>query len=518
MEMIQQRQLTLDDYFRVLRRRWWVVVISGVIFALGGYGVSLLLQNKFTSVATLIIEQPVVPEDMVKAIGSTDLSARLEVMREQIMSRTRLQPLIERLGLYKDDVRKLPMEALVERMRQDIQLKAIRPVDLPTRLPGINISFTSDQARVSQQVCTEVVSMLVSDNLKSREVTAEGTTDFLTTELADAKRKLDEQDAKLAEFKRQHLGQLPGQDQQNLTMMANFTSQLDAITQNLARQNQEKTYVEGLLSTQLQAWKAQEAAQAAGTNAPPNLEQQISTIQQQLSVAEARYTPDYPDVLKLKAHLARLKKQQADLEKQAETQPVASSPKPDSLSKVEPASIQQLRRQLVVIGENIQELQAAQSSMQRQLRDYQGRIQLSPMIEEQYKQVTRDYDIAQKFYESLLSKKTLSQMSTNLERRQQGEQLRVIDPPNLPERPSFPNRPAMAAGGFGGGLMVGLGLIFLLEVLNRTIRSEADAEHYLKLPVLAMMPWYQEDQEEEVKGGWRLHRRVWKKRAKAVGA
>ena len=516
-EVIKQRQLAMEDYARVLRRRWWMVLVPAMVCAIGAYAVSLFISNRFTSTTLLLVEQPRVPDEFVKPVVSEDLNSRLAIIKEQIMSRTRLQPLIERLGLYKEDQGKVPMEDLIERMRKDIAVKAIRPAEVATHLPGITISFTAERARLAQQVCTEITSMLISENLKSREQSAEGTTDFIKTELDDAKRKLEEQEAKLADFKLHHLGQLPGQEQSNMTMMNSMNSQLDSVTQNLARQQQDKTYLEGLLAEQLQTWKDTQAARAAGA-APEVTEQQISAAEAQLSQLETKYTDQHPDVIKLKGQIARLKKMKEEHDK-AVAAATSSTTAGGSGHAQEPASIQQLRNQIYVIGENIKQLTAQQASVSRDLRGYQAKVALSPTVEEEYKKVTRDYDIAQKFYDSLLAKKSVSEMATNLERRQQGEQFRVMDPANLPEKPTFPNRQAITAAGFGGGILAGLGLIFLLEMLNKSIRSEADAEHYLKMPVLAVMPWSDEQaREQHVKKGWRVLQRETARRARAAGA
>ena len=516
-EVIKQRQLTLEDYTRVLRRRWWMVAVPAVVLALAAYAVSWFIPNRFTSTTLLLVQQPRVPDDFVKSVVSEDLNSRLAIMKEQIMSRTRLQPLIDQLGRYKEEVGKVPMEELIERMRRDIQVKAIRPTEVAMHLPGITISFTAERARLAQQVCTEITSMFISENLKSREQTSEGTTDFIKSELDDAKRKLEEQESRLAAFKRLHMGQLPGQEQSNMTMLVTLNSQLDALTQNLARQHQDKIYLEGMLAEQLQNWKTAQAAQSAGTAAPEVTEQQIASAQAQLAVLQTRYTDEHPDVVKMKSHIARLKRLQAERDKALASEAQTGS-KPVAGHSPEPASIQQLRSQLHVIGENITQLSAQQANVQRSLRDYQSKVQLSPTVEEEYKRVIRDYDIAQKFYDSLLAKRSVSEMATNLERRQQGEQFRVMDPANLPEKPTFPNRPAIAAAGFGGGILMGLGVILILEMMNKSIRSEADAEHYLKMPVLAVVPWSDEGSREQAKHDWRVHKRDAARRAKAMGA
>jgi len=130
-EVIKQRQLTLEDYTRVLRRRWWMVAVPAVVLALAAYAVSWFIPNRFTSTTLLLVQQPRVPDDFVKSVVSEDLNSRLAIMKEQIMSRTRLQPLIDQLGLYKEEVGKVPMEELIERMRRDIQ--ADRGGDAPAR-------------------------------------------------------------------------------------------------------------------------------------------------------------------------------------------------------------------------------------------------------------------------------------------------------------------------------------------------------------------------------------------------
>lgn len=127
--------------------------------------------------------------------------------------------------------------------------------------------------------------------------------------------------------------------------------------------------------------------------------------------------------------------------------------------------------------------------MQQVVRTYQARVQLSPLVEEQFKQLTRDYETALKFYNELLAKRNESEMATKLERGQQGEQFRVMDPANLPEKPSFPNRPLFAGGGIGAGLLIAAGLVALMEAGDKSLRNERDVEFYLKLPTLALLPF-----------------------------
>jgi uncharacterized protein involved in exopolysaccharide biosynthesis len=128
-----------------------------------------------------------------------------------------------------------------------------------------------------------------------------------------------------------------------------------------------------------------------------------------------------------------------------------------------------------------------QAAIQAQLHQYQERVASSPEVEEEYKAITRDNQTAQLFYDDLLGKMNQSKMATDLERRQQGEQFRVMDEPNLPESPSSPKRPVYIMGGLAAGLFLGLLIVGTLEYLDTAVRSERDIWAFTKLPTLGVI-------------------------------
>jgi uncharacterized protein involved in exopolysaccharide biosynthesis len=131
---------------------------------------------------------------------------------------------------------------------------------------------------------------------------------------------------------------------------------------------------------------------------------------------------------------------------------------------------------------------AQQEDIQKQIKLYQARVQSTPAVEQEYKELTRDYQTALDFYNDLLKKRDQSAMANDLERSQQGEKFRVLDPANLPNEPSFPKMPLLAGGGFAGGLGLGLALTLLFEMQDTSLRSERDVELALRLPVLVSIP------------------------------
>jgi polysaccharide chain length determinant protein (PEP-CTERM system associated) len=478
--MLGDRELSLHDYLAIARRRVWWLVLPTVIVPILTFLASFMIPNRYTSQTTVLVDQQKVPDTFVKPVVTEDLNGRLATMQEQILSRTRLQPMIVRFGLFKSDQGKVPMEELVDRMRKLITVTPIRANETKRGdMPGFAISFTAENARLAQQVCTEITSMFVSENLKAREQSAVGTTDFLRSQLDEAKRKLDDQDSKLAQFKMKYNGQLPENEPTNLSMLATLNSQLEATTQMLARAQQDKTYSESLLAQQTAAWRASRT-----TANPDTLERQLTTLQSQLATLQSKYTDDHPDIIKLKREIAKLKK---DLSENASASEVLSKDA-NKAGLNQPPELQQLRLQIHQLESVVKERSSEQQRLRQQIGLYQSRVQLSPKVEEEYKQLTRDYTTAQKFFDDLLNKMTQSEMATNLERRQQGEQFRVIDPPNLPETPTYPKRWQFAAFGVLEGLGFGLAAVVILEYRDKVVRTERDIEYYLKLPTLAIVP------------------------------
>src|SRR6202789_3362884 len=249
--MLGHRALTLQDYTVILKRRWWMIAIPAIIFPIVGYGITFLVQPQYVSQTLVLVEQQKVPDTYVKPVVTEDLNGRLATMREQILSRSRLQPIIHRFNLFAKS--KMSMDDRIDLTRKNIDIKPIQSeIARAGGLPGFFISFTANDARTAQLVCGEIQSLFVSENLSDRQASASGTTEFLKGQLADAKAKLDEEDAKLAKFQQTYAGKLPGAETSNTSMLTTLNTQLDASTQALARMEQNKAYAESLMSIQQQ--------------------------------------------------------------------------------------------------------------------------------------------------------------------------------------------------------------------------------------------------------------------------
>jgi uncharacterized protein involved in exopolysaccharide biosynthesis len=532
--MLTGREMGFEDYVRILRRRLHVIIWPALGCAALGYLITLFIAPEYTSTGLILIESPNVPASLVPAITTSDLFTRLATMEEQIESRSRLQPLIERYDLYKSE-RKGSMEDAVSDMRKDIEVKAETFEDNKKNgsstgtlfngqkqpLPGFSVAFTAESARLAQQVSNELVSMFMTENLRQHEQAAKGTTDFLSSQVAEAKRELDDESARLADFKRRNLGALPSDTQANLQVLASLNTQLAAISDQINRAQQNKAYEQSLVSQQEAAWNA--SAAAPDNSSLDLMKQQLTKMKDELTLDQTRYTDDYPDVIKLKKDIAELQKQidaqsassstsssagtagqtaqsgatagpspKADTKSvaaQSKTPPnPAAAPATPTPGGPTPASIQQLRAALkqddIFIAGKIKQ----QDKLQQQMKSYEGRLQTSPTVEEEYNRLTLGHDAALKFYDTLLGSRDSSQMSVNMENQGQGETFVVLDPPDLPQSPSFPVWWQFALGGFAAGLAVGAAVALVFELGDKALRDERDVEYYLGLPTLTLVP------------------------------
>ena len=306
---MNQRELTPADYISMLRRRWVLILTLSLVGPLLAYGISRVLPNKFKSQTLVLIEQPTVSAKIVDSLDSSDINQRLSSMQQQILSRSRLEPIIRQFNLYPQDVNRKSMDELVLRLQKSIEVTPILPMaeTRAQQLPGFYVAVTLDTARNAQEVCTTITSMFIEQSIRLRQEHSETTSKFLAQELGSAKAGLDEQDAKLAAFKSRYAGELPEDEPTNLNLLTGLTSQLDASTQALSRAQQDKTFNESLLSQQVAAWQASQTGRD-----PETLEQQLIAAQAHLSTLQASYTDDYPDVIKAKNDIANLQKKIAD--------------------------------------------------------------------------------------------------------------------------------------------------------------------------------------------------------------
>jgi len=514
--MSENRELTMDDYLAIARRRLKVILIPALLAPLAGLLVSFspFFPPKYTSQSTVLVQGQKVPDNYVTPVITSDFTQRVNTLGQEVLASSRLGPLVKSLALVKpeeeskliaDIQANMHLEPVMTSMSEaaggaGVAAKKRKPSANEEPVPGFTVNYTDSNAVRAQKVCNALTTAIIDENLRSRAEVASSTTEFLGRQLEDAKRSLDDQDAKLATFKKQYLGQLPTDVDNNMRMLMSLNTQLDASTQTLSRAQQDKAYTESMLAQQAAAWKTSQSA----TN-PQTLEQQLNQLQTTLLQLQARYTDDHPDVIKTKADIAEVQKKLKEVNAAAAASTTSDTEK---ASASEPPEIRQLRLQIHQYQSVIDQATVDQKRLQSQINVYQSRTAMSPGVEEQYKLLTRDNENAQNFYKELLAKRSSAGLGLSMESQQQGEQMNIVASAGLPESPSFPNRPIFAAGGFGAGLALGLLIAIWLELSDKSIRTEKDAAAIMDLPLLISVPWLGEDEEGNAANG-NGRRRFW---------
>jgi polysaccharide biosynthesis transport protein len=480
---------TLEDYGTIAwRRRWWLIVplfLGWCFVVISGR----FMAPRYRSETVILIEQQRASEQYVLPNLSIDLQARLQNITQQILSRTKLLEITRRFHLYGQDQIPNDPEALVERMRRDIKIDLIQALGRPGELSAFRVSYSAPSPVLAQQITKELTSFFIDENLRTRRQTSENTTQFLEKELDAARADLEQQDERLRTFKASHLGELPEQLQTNVQVLTGLQTRLQAQTDALEAANQQQLYLESLL-VQYQGSHPQQSSGAELS--PANVDDQLAALNAQLADLSVRYKPDHPDVHQLKEKIARLEQWKREGEATADS---AASAKrlPDPH---EPAPVLQVKNQLSANKLQTARLQQTVSRLEKQIGEYQNRLNIAPLREQEFAEINRDHQQSRTAYESLLNKKTQSEMATDLVKQGQGEVFSVIDPPNLPEKPYWPDRFKLSLLGLIFGMILALGATVLVEMLDVRIHREEDVRSLLAVPVLAGIPILQTPLEQ----------------------
>lgn len=478
--MLGHRTLNVEDYVAIVRRRWPLLLLPTLIFPLIAYAITFAIDPQFVSQTLVLIDRQQVPTDYVRPVVNQDLDTRLASMQQQILSRTSLQPIIDKYALY--STKKMNMDEKVEATRKAIEIKAIHSdIAQSNGLPGFIIAFRASDAHTAQSVCGEITGLFVKQSLLNRAAAVGETTDFLNGQLADAKRKLDDQDSKIAAFQRQYFGKLPGDENTNVNVLATLNSQLTASNQQMETLQQNRAVLENLLAQQAQT----STASVVATRTSQAHEKEMQDLLAREADLSTHYTPENPDVKAIHRQIEELQNKMAK-EESAPAPPPSPNAGP---SRTDSPAVQELRARIKGIDMAIQSEQKQRAQLDAQVGAYRSRVESSPQVEEQYKELTRDYDQANDQYQLLLKQISQAKTATDLEKRQQGEQFRIMDEPNLPDAPAYPKKPIFLIGGLVLGLAIGVLATALLEYKNTALRSERDIWAFTQLPTLAVIAW-----------------------------
>jgi polysaccharide biosynthesis transport protein len=496
------KQLKWRDYRDIAIRRRWALL--GPFFALGlaGFVVAHVWPARFRSEAMILVDEQKVPDKYVMPNVVSSAETRLNSMTQEILSRTRLQEIIDKFGLYPRQRAHSTADQLVDQMRQDIEITPGASKEHPYQVTEFQISYAAPSSATAQQVVNDLTSLFIKENIENRTQQSMSTTSFFASQLDQAREKLSNQEHQLAAYKSRYLGELPQQEQSNLQILSELQAQLSAASTALDRAQQEKAYLEST-KTQFQELESSQDRGDAKVDASADPDSRLRVLRAKLAELESDFTPRYPDVVSTKEQIAHLEaaKKQGGAE-QASAGKDAANNEGDrqalALNSGDPSRIIDVESRLKATEIEIADRQKDIQTIRSNIAKMESRLNATPIREEELASVTRDTENARQNYQSMLDKETQSQLATNMEKNQEGEQFRVIDPPSLPQRPTEPNRAEIILGGWLLGLVVSGGLTAIGESAETRLKDEYELRSCAPLPVLALIPTVRSQREDRL--------------------
>jgi polysaccharide chain length determinant protein (PEP-CTERM system associated) len=478
----------VETIANLLWRRKWLILLPFVLCGAAAFVVSSRMPDLYMSETSILVVPQRVPESYVRSTVSARIEDRLRTINQQTLSRTRLEQIINEFDLYAEARTSMTMEAVVNMMRGSVIPEIVRA-------DSFRLSFVYTDPVLAMKVTERLASLYIEENIRDREVVAEGTNQFLEDQLNDARSRLLEHERKLEAYRLRHSGELPSQLPSNLQVIQNAQMQIQSVLEALNRDRDRRAELDRQIADQSVLDVIEDATPPPAGETPPvgsrTALQELSAANAQLAALERRLTPAHPDVVRQKSIVADL---EVKVAKEAAARRARGDDSPSLPLSASPAEIIRQNRLTALRAErkSVDGQIAAREKEEEQLRatigGYQARVEMVPTREAEMVSLTRDYDTLQAGYRALLQKKEESQMAASLERQQSGEQFRVLDAPRVPEKPFRPNRPVINLAGSIVGLLLGLGIVGLLEFYDSALRTETDVIAALELPVLAVVP------------------------------
>jgi polysaccharide biosynthesis transport protein len=547
---------TLAERLQAISRRRVPALLVLVLALLATLAITFGLPAVYRSTATILIKEQEIPPELVRSTVTSFADERIQVITQQVMTRSTLLAMVDRHGLYGRARERETSEEIIDRMRRDIRIVPIsaevtdRRTGQPSRATiAFSVGYDSESAAHAQKVANELVTLFLNENLKNRQQKAAETTSFLDEERARLAARVSELEQKLAAFKRRWPDRLPEMALSNRIGSERLLAELQRLDRDI-----------GFLDDRRIALQAQLADTKPTSAVPGNVggplepEDRLRTLQVQLISLQGLYSDDHPDVRRLKREIASFKQetklQYAAADREAQlaelrqslaslrqryseehpdvvklkrvyaaietavrvggepgvTQPNVSAPrKPDN-----PAYLN-LQQQVQATLSQLAALRAEREAGRLKLAQTDARVAQAPEVEREWLELSRDLEAARLRLRELADKQLQAEVAEQLERSRKAERFALIEPPTWPERPFKPNRPAVGAIGVVLSILLALAAVALAEALDPTVRHERDLTRRLPAPLLAVLP-------QAMDAGLPFRRRGWWAGAEAGAA
>lgn len=454
----------------LLRRRWFIIIpfclsmITGIYFA-------LTLPEIYSSSTLIFIQPQRVPTEYVRSIVSVGVEARISTISQQIMSRTNLEKIIEQFNLFSGpEYKNIFMEDRIAILRNSIS------VDVTTTrrdTDSFSITVKGKNPENIAKIANTLASFFIDENLRLRETQAVGTSDFLENELQIMTKRLEEREEILREYKKKYMGGLPEQLQTNLRILDRLQELLSEQRSSLSVAKNRFVEFENRIPPEIQSFPL-----TSGANQTEYLSN-IDQMKERLASLKTKYTDRHPDVIRLNKIINEFDSKIKN--KSEETEDLETSENSINYSDTYTRQGEGIKTEIKTLEENI-------TKLSNNIRYYEQLVEDTPKREQELLSLRRDYQNIQGSYNSLLNRKLEAEISVNMEKKQKGEQFRIVDSARVSEKPISPDMKKLLLLAIAAGIAIGCGIIYLLEFLDSSFRDRKDVETFLGLSVIATVP------------------------------
>jgi polysaccharide chain length determinant protein (PEP-CTERM system associated) len=462
------------EYLVVLKRRKLWLIVPFAVCAIGGAALALLLPATYRSSATIAVQAPAVSPDLVPARAALDSHERLRALSQQLRSPAVLERVVREEGLAD----KRPVDEVAQHMLARISVEIPKPIARSNRemeLNAFDIVYKDSRPELTQRIANRLAHVFVDEHSRSREAQAEGTSEFLASQVRASEQRIGELEARLRTAKELHMGNLPEQTAANLGTLSGLRQQLEA-TSNSLRGEQDRL---SLLERQIQSVREGLYA-SVGPQGATTPQGRIVTLQRELSAARAKYTDKHPEVLYLEEELRSARAEVEEVRKQ----PASSR---EQLLAGDPA-FQQLSAEKNLVQLRIRGLRRQEAQLQSDIARYQQRVEAAPMVEQELASLNREYDLERENYKQLSAKHGAALVQEQITRGRGTERFSVLNAAYLPGAPESPNRPRLFLMALALGIALGAGAAFGREYLDWSVHDARVLQEEFDVPVLAEIP------------------------------
>ena len=504
-----RRTLDVEDYIDVLRRhKGWIFgpfLLTLVASVVGVY----LWPNSYVSQAVVQIVPQRVPTNMVQPAVNQAMVDRINTMANTIMSRVALTTIIRNFDLYKREQSRMPIEDVIEQMRDDIQIAPVQNFtsagDRQT-VPAFAVTFKYEDRLAAQRVVQELVTRFIDENTRDRNSTTYETQQFLEDQTNMALRELEAVEGKLTQFRVTNNGRLPDQYNGNVQQLNALQQQGSNLQATVSRLQNEKLSFE----TNIRIWKDEiESLQRESTTVAQQetknlkleeINREIEQWDRNIADLLKQYTKTYPDVQRAEDRRANAVQRRDELLKEEaaakkdESQPtVIVNPAVQRQIRDYEARITQMEANIRANDLQIETLNKQLAQNSENITQFNSRVQAIPVGQQEYDDLRREESIARQKYTEMNSKLQLAQVAYDMEGRKQGETLALLDPPSLPINPTAPKRGMVVSIGAGLGILLGVVIAGAREMKDASLKNLKDVRAYTQMAILGSVPLLEND-------------------------